>query len=413
MTSAASQPAATPLDSKWVRGRFTCLDTGYVFMENAGGSVPLASAVNRISDYLTRCAVQVGASYGPSAEATRRLDQARTELASLFATGGGAAPEDARVAIGASTTSLFSRLARALAPSLSAGDEVLVTDADHEANIGPWLRLEARGVRVRTWRINRDTLRLEPEDLSAALSDRTRLVCFTHASNVLGTVTDAAAICRRAREAGAMTCVDGVAFAPHRAVSVDALGADWYGFSLYKVFGPHCAVLAGAADATQQLASLNHAWMKNPSPATRLEPGAFPYELAWGAGAVPGYLADLARHHQGDDAFAVISAHESALVARLLEGLGASPRVRIVGDRSAGAGRLPTVSFLVDGRTPAEIVSVTDAARIGIRAGHFYAPRLLEALGIAPDPGVIRVSLAHYNTLEEVDRLLSVLEPLL
>ncbi len=412
MTSAASPHPVPTLDSRWVREQFTCLDSGYVFMENAGGSLPLASAVRRIADYLSCCAVQVGATYGPSAEASRRLDQARAELASLFATGGGNAPDVSRVALGASTTSLFSRLARALLPSLSPGDEVVVTDADHEANIGPWLRLQAHGVRLRTWRINRDSLRLEPEDLAGLLTARTRLVCFTHASNVLGTVTDTAAICRQVREAGAMTCVDGVAFAPHRAVSFEGLGADWYGFSLYKVFGPHCAVLAGAAEAAEKLANLNHAWMKNPSPATRLEPGAFPYELAWGAAAVPGYLGDFGRHH-GGDAFRVISAHESALAAKLLEGLQALPGVRIVGDRRAGPDRLPTVSFLVDGRAPADIVAATDAARIGIRAGHFYAPRLLEALGIPPEPGVIRVSLAHYNTEEEVDRLLAALEPLL
>jgi cysteine desulfurase family protein (TIGR01976 family) len=405
-------PPVPELDADWVRPRFTALDTGWAFMENAGGSLPLVTCVNRITDYLTRCPVQVGASYGPSAEATRRLEEARTGLAGLFATGGGPAPDPTRLAIGASTTSLFSRLARALAPTLAPGDEIVVTDVDHEANIGPWLRLEERGVRIRTWHVNRDSRRLEPEELDPLLGERTRLVCFTHASNILGSATPAAAITAKARSVGARVCIDGVAFAPHRAVSLASIGADWYGFSLYKVFGPHCAVLACGGDDAASLANLNHAWMKAPSPATRLEPGAFPYELAWGAGAVPAYLADFGGHH-GAAAFEVITAHERRLVTTLLEGLTASGRVRIVGDPDPGPDRLPTVSFLVDGRSPADIVAATDAACIGIRHGHFYAPRLLEALGIAPEPGVIRVSLAHYNTRTEVERLLGVLEPFL
>jgi cysteine desulfurase family protein (TIGR01976 family) len=381
-------------------------------MENAGGSLPLAACVERIQDYFRVCPVQVGASYGPSAEATRRLDEARAGLAGLFALGGGAPPAPSRVAIGASSTGLFSCLARSMAPGLAPGDEIVVTDADHEANIGPWLRLADRGVRVRTWRINRDTLRLEVDELEPLLGERTRLVAFTHASNVLGSATPAAAITAKAHECGARVCIDGVAHAPHRAVSLEGIGADWYGFSLYKVFGPHCAVLACAPEAGESLANMNHEWMPEPSPATRLEPGAFPYELAWGAGAVPGYLRELSERHSAE-AFEVIRAHEAGLVSKLLEGLTTSTRVRIVGDPKAGPDRLPTVSFLVDGRAPSEIVEATDAAGIGIRAGHFYAPRLLQALDIPAEPGVIRVSLAHYNTLAEVDRLLSVLEPLL
>ncbi len=400
------------IDAEWVRPRFTARDTGWAFMENAGGSLPLVACVERITDYLNRCPVQVGAAYAPSAQATRRLEEARAGLAGLFATGGGPSPEPSRVAIGASTTSLFSRLARGLAPTLQPGDEIVVTDVDHEANIGPWLRLKERGVRIRTWHLNRDSLRLEPDELDPLLGDRTRLVCFTHASNILGSATAAAAITARARAAGARVCIDGVAYAPHRAVSLASVGADWYGFSLYKVFGPHCAVLACAGDSGESLANLNHAWMTAPSPATRLEPGAFPYELAWGAGAVPEYLEALGEHHAAAP-FEVIAAHEQRLVAALLAGLRASGRVRIVGDPDPGPDRLPTVSFLVDGRTPQEIVAATDAARVGIRHGHFYAPRLLQALGIPPEPGVIRVSLAHYNTLAEVEHLLRVLEPLL
>jgi cysteine desulfurase family protein (TIGR01976 family) len=401
------------LDLPWVRARFAALRTDWALMDNAGGSAPLAAVAERIAEYLRRWPVQLGASYAPSAEAGQRQAEARAALAGLFATAGGAAPAPGQVAIGASTTSLFSRLARSLAPALAPGDEIIVTDADHEANIGPWLRLQAHGVRIRWWRICRESMRLEPDDLDALLSARTRLVCFTHASNLLGSAQDLAPIVARARAAGARTCVDGVAYAPHRGLAFDEWGVDWYAFSLYKVFGPHCAVLCSSPGGAELLSNLNHEWMAPPDAAGRLEAGAWPYELAWGAAAVPEYLAALGSHHGGVAPFEIIAAHERALTSRLLEWLGTRPGVKIVGSPSAARERLPTVSFLPPRHSPAELVSQVDRARIGIRHGHFYAPRLVEALGLARDSGVVRVSLAHYNTLDEVDRLLGALEPLL
>lgn len=381
-------------------------------MDNAGGTVPLGTAANAVSEYLERWPVQLGASYGPSAEAGERLDEARAMLASLFGSGGGGLPRPGQVAIGASTTSLLSRLSRAIAGHLRPGDEIVVTDADHEANIGCWLRLAERGIRIRTWSINRDSLRLEPGELATLLGARTKLVCFTHASNVIGSVTDLPAVVRMAQDCGARVCVDGVAYAPHRPIDVIAWGVDWYAFSAYKTFGPHCALLYSSPDALGMLDNLNHAWMSPTDAAGRLEPGAFPYELAWGAAAVPVYLAELGTRHDCDP-FQVIAAQEALLCGRLLEALAAHPRVRIVGASSWSGDRLPTVSFRVQDRDPVQIVTAVDRARVGIRHGHFYAPRLLESLGIGPSPGVIRVSMVHYNTPEEVDRLLAALTPLL
>lgn len=404
--------AAASLDLDWARGRFAALQSDWVLMDNAGGSAPLSAAAERIAEYLRRWPVQLGASYAPSAEAGERQAEARRSLAELFATAGGTAPAPGDVAIGPSTTSLLSRLARALAPSLSPGDEIIVTDADHEANIGPWLRLQAQGVRIRWWRIRPESMRLELEDLDALLSGKTRLVCFTHASNLLGEALDLGPVIARARAAGARTCVDGVAYAPHRALAFADWGVDWYAFSLYKVFGPHCALLCSAPDAAATLASLNHEWMRPADAASRLEPGAWPYELAWGATAVPDYLAALAARH-GAPAFEVITAHERALVGPLLGWLAGRPGVRIIGSPEVGPGRLPTVSFTTSKRSPAEVVAHADRAMIGIRHGHFYAPRLVEALGMERATGVVRVSLAHYNTPAEVARLVDALEPAL
>lgn len=404
--------AAASLDLDWARGRFAALRSDWVLMDNAGGSAPLTAAAERIAEYLRRWPVQLGASYAPSAEAGERQAEARRALAGLFATAGGTAPAPGQVAIGASTTSLLSRLARALAPSLSPGDEIIVTDADHEANIGPWLRLQPQGVRVRWWRIRPESMRLELDDLDALLSDRTRLLCFTHASNLLGEALDLRAVVARARAAGARTCVDGVAYAPHRALAFADWGVDWYAFSLYKVFGPHCALLCSAPDAAAVLTSLNHEWLQPADTASRLEPGAWPYELAWGAAAVPDYLAALAAQH-GAPAFEVITAHERELVRPLLDWLAGRPGVRIMGSPGVGPGRLPTVSFVTSKCSPAEVVAHADRAGIGIRHGHFYAPRLVEALGLQRATGVVRISLAHYNTPGEVARLVDALEPAL
>lgn len=403
-----SSSATATLDLDWVRSRFPALQGGWVLMDNAGGAATLDSVAGRVAEYLRRWPVQLGASYGLSAEADRLQHEARLALAGMFSRGDDAAPHPGRVAIGASTTSLLSRLARALAPSLAAGDEIIVTDADHEANIGPWLRLQSNGIRIRWWRIRRESMRLELEDLDALLNEKTRLVAFTHASNLLGSVTDAAAVVARARAAGARSCIDGVAFAPHRALDFAALGADWYAFSLYKVFGPHCALLCSSAAAAASLQNLNHEWKTPGDAAERLEPGAYPYELAWGAAAVPEYFAALGAHH-GAAPFELIAAHERALTRRVLDWLSPLPGIRIIGARDAGPDRLPTISFVSDKRGPEQIVTGVDHARIGIRHGHFYAPRLVESLGLEP-AGVVRISLAHYNTSEEVNRLLEALE---
>ena len=403
----ASAPVSLDLD--WVRSRFPALHQGWALMDNAGGSATLDTVADRIGEYLRRWPVQLGASYGPSAEADGLQVEARQALAGLFARGGGAIPAPERVAIGASTTSLLSRLARSLAPGLADGDEIIVTDADHEANIGPWLRLQARGVRIRWWRIRPDSMRLEPEDLDKLLSDKTRLVCCTHASNLLGSELDLAAVAARAHAAGARVCVDGVAYAPHRPLAFSTWGVDWYAFSLYKVFGPHCAVLCSSPEGAGMLANLNHEWMQPADAAGRLEAGAYPYELAWGAAAVPDYLQEVGSRH-GGNAFAAIETHERALTARLLDWLAARPGIRVVGAPTAGAGRLPTVSFVTSRATPRAVVAHTDGAQIGIRHGHFYAPRLVEALGLERATGVVRVSLAHYNTHAEVERLIAALD---
>jgi cysteine desulfurase family protein (TIGR01976 family) len=393
------------LDLDFVRGHFPGLASPWAFMDNAGGSHVLAGVADRVRDFLLTTPVQHGASYGPSAEAAARVAEATTRIAAMI---GAARPEE--VVIGGSTTFLLQQLARAMASSFRPGDEIVVTDVDHDSNIGPWRTLEAIGVTVREWRIDPVSFELRLDDLAALLGPRTRLVCVTHCSNVLGTIIPIAEIADLVHAAGAELCVDGVAYAPHRAVDVAALGYDWYVYSFYKTYGPHQAVLWGRYERLLELDSLNHGFIGRDRVPYKLQPGNVNYELAWGCAGIPDYLEGLAAHH-GADAFELIAAHEESLAAPLLAWLGARNDVRIIGRRGSDrAERVPTVSFVVDGRSSAEIVASVDRAQVGIRYGDFYARRLIDRLGLAERQGVVRVSMVHYNTAGEVQRLLAALE---
>jgi cysteine desulfurase family protein (TIGR01976 family) len=393
------------LDLDFVRGHFPGLASPWVFMDNAGGSHVLAEVADRVRDFLLTTPVQHGASYAPSVEAAAKVREATAAIAAMI---NARHPEE--VVIGPSTTFLFQQLARAMASSLRPGDEIIVTDVDHESNVGPWHALERQGVVVREWQVSRETLELDLAALERLLNRRTRLVCVTHCSNILGTLMPIPAIAGIVHAAGAELCVDGVAYAPHRRVDVQALGCDWYAYSFYKTYGPHQAVLWGRRERLLELDSLNHWFIGKDCVPYKLQPGNVNYELAWSCAAIPAYLDALARQH-GADAFDAIAAHEEALAERVLTWLCARNDVRIIGRRGAGrAERVPTISFVADGRRSSTIVETIDRHRVGIRFGDFYARRLINHLGLADRDGVVRISMVHYNTLAEVDRLLAGLE---
>ncbi len=407
------------LDLDFVRSRFPALSGDWVYFDNAGGSQTLQGVADRVRDYLLRTNVQLGASYAVSQEAGRRVAEATRAVARAIN-----ARDEHEVVIGASTTQLLANLALAMRPQLTSGDEVIVTNCDHEANIGPWVRLADQGVTVKTWRVDSDTLELRLDDLEALMSERTRLVAFTHASNILGTINPVADIARFVHERGARVCVDAVSYAPHRALDVQALDADYYVFSSYKVYGPHLAVLYGKRELLEGLATINHYFVPADDVPRKLQPGSVNYELSYGLLGVTEYLEAVAAHHASEpadslhgrarQAFAVMAEQEEALAERLLDYLRSKPGVRIYGhDRADGARRVPTVSFTAAGHDPAAIARHVDGANIGIRHGDFYARRLIEALGLGETGGVVRVSMVHYNTLDEVDALVRRLDEVL
>ncbi|MBP2300510.1 cysteine desulfurase-like protein [Azospirillum picis] len=408
-----SNVSSSPLDLSFVRSQFPALAGDWTFMDNAGGSQTLARVADRIRDYLLTSNVQLGASYGVSRRSGARVADAHAQVAELI---GAARPDE--VVMGPSTTALLYTLSAAMAGGIQPGDEIVVTDCDHEANIGPWRKLEERGAVIRTWAVRPDSLELSLDDLDRLLNGRTRLVCVTHASNILGTINPVADIARLVHRHGARLLVDAVAYAPHRAVDVAGWDVDYYVFSFYKVYGPHFAVLYGKHEHLAALPSLNHYFIDRSVIPYKLQPGNVNYELAVGCTGIVDYLAELgercgaagSRRARIEAAFDAIAAHEEALAERLLSYLRRRKDVRIVGHSAADRGlRVPTISFVVDGRRSDEVVSAVDSAMIGIRFGDFYARRLIEKLGLAAVNGVIRVSLVHYNTLDEVDRLVEAL----
>ena len=412
MTSrATTEGAAKPLDLDFVRSQFPALGSGgWAFFDNAGGSQVLRSVAERVADYLLTTSVQTGASYAVSQQATARQQEARAKIARFI---GATRPEE--VVLGPSTTVLMRFLATAMASQLKPGDEIVLTDFDHESNIGPWLMLKERGVVFRTWSIEPETFDIDLADLEKLMSPRTRLVCVTHCSNILGVINPIAEIAAIVHAHGAKLCVDAVAYAPHRAVDVEASGADYYVFSFYKVYGPHFAVLWGRYEHLLELDGLYHYFYGRDKVPMKLEPGNINYELAWGCTGIVDYFDELGGG-TGDRAaimraFEAVAAHEEALSQRLLGWLRGQNGIRVIGSaRADRATRVPTIAFKIEGHDSADLVRALDPHRIGIRYGDFHSRRLLERLGLADGNGVVRVSMVHYNTIEEVDRLIAALD---
>jgi cysteine desulfurase family protein (TIGR01976 family) len=398
------------LDIDYVRSQFPALSSGYAYLDNAGGSAVLKPVAERITDYLLNSAVQLGASYSESVEAGARVMKARESVAELI---NARYPEEC--VMGGSTTHLLQILCRAIAPSIQPGDEIVVTNCDHEANIGPWVRLcEERGATLRVWEVSPDSLDLELNDLDGLLSEKTRYVAMTHASNILGSVNPVAEVARKVHAVGGKLCIDAVAYAPHRLVDVQASGADYYVFSFYKTFGPHFAVLWGKREALLELPSLNHFFIGQEVIPYKLQPGNLNYELSYGCIGISDYLIDIGQRLGASGtprqlmqaAFDAFEVQEDLLAETLLAFLRETPGVRIIGkSRVTGGDRVPTISFVVDGVQSEDIVRRVDNHRMGIRFGDFYARRLIEQLGLTRHGGVVRVSIAHYNSVDELNRL--------
>ena len=399
-------------DIEKIRAEFPALNSRMIFLDNAGGSQVLKRVADRIHDYLLTTSVQLGASYATSVVATEKVLAARRAVAELIN-----ATHDEEVVMGGSTTGLMFLLTQVILPGIREGDEIIVTNSDHEANIGGWMRLQTAGAKIKMWEVNRDSLQLELADLDALLSPRSKWVAMTHASNVLGTINPVAEVAKRVHAAGARLCVDAVAYAPHRLVDVQASGADVYVFSFYKVFGPHYAVLWGKRDFLLSLPTLNHHFITADVLPYKLQPGNVNFELSVGCIGIGEYLLDIGKTLDVDPAksnrqymqtaFNAFAQHEDLLAEKLLAYLRGKAKVTIIGlSTIENSNRVPTISFVVANQQSETVVRHIDCFNIGIRFGDFYAKRLIDALALTGQGGVVRVSIAHYNTAEEIDRLI-------
>jgi cysteine desulfurase family protein (TIGR01976 family) len=403
-----------PLDLAAIRREFPALNDSVVYLDNAGGSQVLRRVADRVHEYLLTTSVQLGASYPQSQRAGEKVLAARRAVAELIN-----APHDDEVVMGGATTALMFLFTQALLPGIRPGDEIIVTQTDHEANVGGWMRLAQAGASVKIWQIDPDSLELELDELQRLLTPRVRWVAMTWASNILGTINAVPQIARLVHAAGARLCVDAVAYAPHRLIDVQASGADVLVFSFYKVFGPHYAVLWGRREMLLSLPSLNHYFIGPEVIPYKLQPGNVNYELSYGCIGIHDYLRDTgtalgavgSTRQRMQAAFDAFARHEDALAERLLSWLRSRRTVRIIGrDTARDAGRVPTISFVVAGLQSESVVRHVDAHGIGIRFGDFYARRLIDALGLSAQGGVIRVSMAHYNSAGEIDRLIQHLD---
>ena len=403
------------MDTTFTRNQFPGLNRDFIFFDNAGGSQICKQVVNKINDYFVKSYVQLGATYSVSDLATRRVAEMQ-KVGSLLMN----SKSEEEVVVGSSTTMLLRQLAQAMLKNLKEGDEIIVTNCDHEANIGGWRSLERFGIKIVEWKINQDNYRLEIDDLNKLMTERTVLVAFTHTSNILGSINPVKEITSFVHQLGAMVCVDGVAYAPHRLVDVQDLDVDFYAYSYYKTYGPHQAVLYGKKEHLLKLDKLNHYFIGEEAIPYKLQPGGVNHELSYGTTGVLDYFNELARNHQIvegserrklENVFRLIADHEEKLSLKMLEYLNSKKNIHILGSTNHHSlSRVPTFSFVIEGYSSREITLKTDQKNIGIRYGDFYARRLIDSLDLEKYEGPVRVSMVHYNTLEEVDKLIQVFE---
>lgn len=404
------------LDLGFVRSQFPAFAeaslAGQAFFDNAGGSYTCRQVIDRLGEYYRRLKVQPYYGYPASLEAGEWMDASHVRLAGYLNAGA------AEVHFGPSTSQNSYVLAQALRKQLRPGDEIIVTNQDHEANNGVWRRLATDGVRLREWTVDPDSGMLDPAALDGLLGERTRLLAFSHCSNIVAHINPAASIAAKAHDAGAIVVVDSVAGAPHGLPNAAELGADILLFSLYKTFGPHLGAMVIREPLLQRLDNEAH-YFNGAYPRKRLVPAGPDHAQVAAVRGMAEYFDALDAHHGGGAAEGrpqrvreLLRAAERPLLARLLDYLSNRKDLRLLGPADA-ARRAATVAFVPQRHTPAELVPSLARHGIMAAAGNFYAVRLLEAMGVDPQRGVLRLSFVHYTTAAEIERVIAALDAVL
>lgn len=416
--------AGVMLDVDFVRSQFPAFDEATLrdwrFFENAGGSYACRQTIDALVDYYKGMKLQPYGRYPASAMAGQRMERSHERWAEAL---GVQADE---VHFGPSTSMNTYVLGKAFSEVLGPGDEVIVTNQDHESNTGAVRRAaDSVGATTHEWRVDASTGLLDPEVFGSLLNSRTRLVSIPHASNIVGIENDVQLLTAMAHESGARIIVDGVSFAPHSLANIAELNPDVYLFSLYKTYSVHQGLMVVRNGLIDDLPNQGH-YFNAALSSKRLTPAGPDHAQIASAGAVLDYVEVLAQQHgqPTDSVRQSVEAvsrlwrdHETRLLGPLLERLRAIPELRLIGpDRVDGSDRLhrcPTVAFALSNRHPAEVVDELAKRQIMASSGHFYARRLIEAADLDAETGVVRVSFVHYTTMEDVLALGSALEEIL
>ena len=417
MTSSLAEIKA-PFDVAWVRAQFPSLSqtvSGHpaVFFDGPGGTQVPQRVIDAISIYLSEFNANTGGAYATSRRTDAMIAGARTAMGDFL---GCDADE---IVFGPNMTTLTFAMSRAIGRQLGPGNEIVVTHLDHDANISPWRALEEKGVTVRFADINEADCTLDMADLARKITGHTRLVAVGYASNAVGTINNVKEIVRLAHQAGALAFVDAVHYAPHGPIDVRELDCDFLVCSTYKFFGPHMGVLYGKRELLKKLQPYKVRALTNDIP-NRWEMGTLTHECIAGITAAVDYIADLGRHVQPESgnrreailaAYKAMQAYEHGLLERMVQGLKEIPGLKIYGisDPKRFGQRAPTLAVRIEGHTPLELSSKLGDRGFFTWDGNYYALNLTERLDVEKTGGFLRIGLFHYNTMEEVDRLLAAL----
>lgn len=396
-----------------VRSSFPALarSAPFIFFDNAAGAQAPQVVLDAVLRHLTDYNVQRGGRYAKSREVDAVIARARASVAMFLN-----ARNSSEIAFGMNATSFIRLISLAIGQNLDRERrEIVVTDMDHEANVATWLDLERYGAKCRWWRV-RDNGILDVSDLEPLLSSKTRLVACTVASNALGSITDVADVARMAHRVGAEVFLDCVHYGPHGVIDVQEWDCDYLVCSGYKIFAPHMGFLWGREELLQGLGTFREDFQPN-RPPEKIEAGTFIYENVAGMDAAVSYLELLGKRVSQNSgagsrrdnlvsAMEAIGSYERNLSEHLLTTLAnCGAMIYGISDLENLNQRVPTVLFNLPNVLPEAVVEGLARRGIGARDGHMYAPRLMRRLGLSPDTGAVRVSLAHYNTREEVDVL--------
>jgi cysteine desulfurase family protein (TIGR01976 family) len=415
----AKEEGMKPLDLAWVRGQFPALSQvvngqPVVYLDGPGGTQVPGAVIDGISHYLTTANANVHGAFATSHRTDRIVSEARQAIADFLGC------EAEEVVFGANMTTLTFAFSRAIGRALQPGDEIIVTQMDHDANIAPWMALAEQGIVVRMVPMQVEDCTVDLHYLATLLNKKTKLVAVGYASNAVGTLNPIAEIVQLAHAVGAWVFVDAVHYAPHGVLDVRALDCDFLVCSVYKFFGPHLGILYGKREHLAQLSPYKVKPASDAIPG-RWETGTLNFEALAGTIATICYLAKLGHHllptvsHQRaalKAAMTAIQLHEQSLMAHLIPPLGEIPGVKVYGitDPAQFHQRTPTIALRIRGQTPAETAKILGDRGFYTWHGNFYALHLTQRLGVEATGGLLRIGFVHYNTLEEVNRLLTAIQ---